>query len=200
MISCLKPRSKEWRIVHSLFWGEVGKVNPPHLVMPITVEPTKPRMCHDERFLNCWIKDCPFSLDCIKDLPRLENADVFFLVRSHLFAFEVSQLPRMHLFLLWSLISTPGGFGGHWFQGMPHALSSWALKGIPTFYCSPPDLAPLCGNHAFYSGIFRSFGSPPFEIALFALLGLERSPRPCSSCAKSDSYLPIFILPFVSLA
>ena len=53
-----------------LVWGEVGKVDPPHLVMPITVEPSKPRMCHDERFLNCWIKDCPFSLDYITDLPR----------------------------------------------------------------------------------------------------------------------------------
>ena len=53
-----------------LVWGEVGKVNPPHLVMAITVEPNKPRMCHDERFLNCWIKDCPFTLDYINDLPR----------------------------------------------------------------------------------------------------------------------------------
>ena len=38
--------------------------------MPITVEPTKSRMCHDERFLNLWIKDCPFSLDYLSDLPR----------------------------------------------------------------------------------------------------------------------------------
>ena len=53
-----------------LVWGEVGKVNPPHLVMPITVEPNKPCMCHDERFLNCWIKDCPFTLNYITDLPR----------------------------------------------------------------------------------------------------------------------------------
>ena len=53
-----------------LVWGEVGKVHPPHLVMPITVEPSKPCMCHDERFLNCWIKDCPFTLDYITDLPR----------------------------------------------------------------------------------------------------------------------------------
>ena len=53
-----------------LVWGEVGKVDPPHLVMPITVEPSNPRMCHDERFLTCWIKDCPFSLDYITDLPR----------------------------------------------------------------------------------------------------------------------------------
>ena len=53
-----------------LAWGEVGKVHPPHLVMPITMEPSKPRMCHDERSLNCWIKDCPFTLDYITDLPR----------------------------------------------------------------------------------------------------------------------------------
>ena len=50
--------------------GCVGEVNPPHLVMPITVEPSKPRMCHDERFINCWIKDCPFKLDYLTDLCR----------------------------------------------------------------------------------------------------------------------------------
>ena len=53
-----------------LVWGNVGSVQPPHLVLPITVEPTKPRMCHDERFLNLWIKDLPLSLDYIFDLPR----------------------------------------------------------------------------------------------------------------------------------
>ena len=53
-----------------VFWGKVGEVQPPHLVMPTTVEPSKPRMCHDERFLNLWIKDCPFSLDYLSDLPR----------------------------------------------------------------------------------------------------------------------------------
>lgn len=52
------------------FWGRVGEVEPPHLVMPITIEPNKPRMCHDERFLNLWVKDSPFSLDHLADLPR----------------------------------------------------------------------------------------------------------------------------------
>ena len=33
-------------------WGKVGECTPPYLVMPLTVEPTKPRLCHDERFLN----------------------------------------------------------------------------------------------------------------------------------------------------
>lgn len=53
-----------------LVWDEVGKVDPSHLVMPITVEPGKPRMCHDERFLNLWIRDCPFEVDSITVLPR----------------------------------------------------------------------------------------------------------------------------------
>jgi len=53
-----------------LVWGKVGDIEPPTIVMPITVEPGKPRMCHDERYLNCWIRDLPFSLDLISDLPR----------------------------------------------------------------------------------------------------------------------------------
>ena len=30
----------------------------------------KPRLCHDERFLNLWIKELPLKLDYISDLPR----------------------------------------------------------------------------------------------------------------------------------
>ena len=41
-------------------WGKVGECTPPYLVMPLTVEATKPRLCHDERFLNLWVKDSPF--------------------------------------------------------------------------------------------------------------------------------------------
>ena len=33
-------------------WERVGKVPTPDVVMPIIVEPSKPRMCHYERFLN----------------------------------------------------------------------------------------------------------------------------------------------------
>ena len=51
-------------------WGRVGSVYPPHLVLPITVEPSKPRMCHDEPFFNLWIKELPLKLDDISDLPR----------------------------------------------------------------------------------------------------------------------------------
>ena len=45
-------------------------MHPTHLLMPITVEPSKFRMCHDERFLNLWIKDFRLSLDYLSNLPR----------------------------------------------------------------------------------------------------------------------------------
>ena len=51
-------------------WGRVGEVTPPHLVLPLTVEPSKPCLCHDERYLNLWIRDLPFRLDHLPDLPR----------------------------------------------------------------------------------------------------------------------------------
>ena len=34
------------------FYGKIDKCSPPHLVLPLTVEPSKPRLCHDECFLN----------------------------------------------------------------------------------------------------------------------------------------------------
>lgn len=55
--------------------GKVGEVDPPHLVMPLTIEPSKPRLCHDERFLNLWMRDCPFSLETLRDVPRLIQKD-----------------------------------------------------------------------------------------------------------------------------
>lgn len=51
-------------------WGEIGQVTPPYLVLPLTVEPSKPNLCHDERYLNLWIKDLPFKLDHLSDLTR----------------------------------------------------------------------------------------------------------------------------------
>jgi hypothetical protein len=51
-------------------WGKVGSDPPPHLVMPLTVEPNKPRLCHDEIFLNLWMRDMPFSLDSVVHLTR----------------------------------------------------------------------------------------------------------------------------------
>lgn len=52
-------------------WGRVGKVTPPWLVLPMTVEPNKPRLCVDARFLNLWMMDTPFHLDTLVSVPRI---------------------------------------------------------------------------------------------------------------------------------
>ena len=58
--------------------GRVGEVNPPHLVLPLTVEPYKPRLCHDAQFfLNLWMKDMPFQLDTLLNLPRYVGRDTY---------------------------------------------------------------------------------------------------------------------------
>ena len=56
---------------------EVGVAYPPHIVLPFTVEPTKPRLCHDARYLNLWMCDTPFSLDSVSDLPRYVQRNTY---------------------------------------------------------------------------------------------------------------------------
>ena len=58
-------------------WGRLGECEPPHLVMPLTVEPTKPRLCNDNRFFNSWMQDRPFSLDHLYQLPLYVDEDAY---------------------------------------------------------------------------------------------------------------------------
>ena len=58
-------------------WGKVGEVDPPHLVMPLTIEPTKPSLCNENRFLNLWMDDRPFSLDQLDQLPLYVSKDTY---------------------------------------------------------------------------------------------------------------------------
>ena len=53
-----------------LLLGKVGVVSPPHIVFPLTVEQTKPRLCHHTRYFNLWMSDMPFTLDRLIDLLR----------------------------------------------------------------------------------------------------------------------------------
>ena len=36
----------------------------------MTIEPEKPRLCIDARFLNLWMVDTPFSLETLVGVPR----------------------------------------------------------------------------------------------------------------------------------
>lgn len=50
--------------------GRVGEVPPPRIVMPFSIEPSKPRLVHDQQYLNCFMKHLPFKLDQVINLPR----------------------------------------------------------------------------------------------------------------------------------
>ena len=52
---------------------KVGQVSPPHIVLPFTVAPTNPRLCHDARYLNLWMLEKSFSLDRVTDLPGIAS-------------------------------------------------------------------------------------------------------------------------------
>ena len=54
-----------------------GECEPPHLVMPITIQTSKPRMCHDERFLNLWMNTPHISFDKTMDIPCYVEANHF---------------------------------------------------------------------------------------------------------------------------
>lgn len=60
-----------------LLVGKVGHVKPRYLALPLTVEPSKPRMCPDAQFLNLWMLDKPFSLDGVTHLPRHVFTDTY---------------------------------------------------------------------------------------------------------------------------
>ncbi|CAB3996885.1 Hypothetical predicted protein [Paramuricea clavata] len=57
--------------------GRIEDVAPPYLVLPLTIEPTKPRLCHDVRFLNLWMTDIPFKLDSVTHLPQYVPKDTY---------------------------------------------------------------------------------------------------------------------------
>ena len=98
-------------------WGKVGKDPPPKLVMPLTVEPTKPRLCNDSRFLNLWIKDTPFRLDTIVSLPRYVSQDSFQSVcddksgYDHIFLSEDSRTYFGFQWAGWYFVSNTIPFG-----------------------------------------------------------------------------------------
>ena len=58
-------------------WDQVQSL--PVCIMPLTLEVTKGRLCHDERFLNLFIKDAPFKLDTLQEVPRITRHNDFLI-------------------------------------------------------------------------------------------------------------------------
>ncbi|MES9879789.1 MAG: reverse transcriptase domain-containing protein, partial [Sedimenticola sp.] len=59
------------------YLGKVGSMDPPYLVSPITIEPLKPRLCINLMYLNLFMKDTPFALDTLADVPKVVNSSAY---------------------------------------------------------------------------------------------------------------------------
>ena len=143
-------------------WGPDDLVASPYLVLPLNVEPTKPWLCHNERYLNLWIRDLPFKLDHLRDLLRLcpspplpdnfrqqewlSAQAVAFLI-AHLFWLSVA---RFLIHLLYSSIrlesqcihlsqAQPRGFGCCWVHWGSSVTIHWLLACGSDFYGSTSD-------------------------------------------------------------
>ena len=57
--------------------GRLEKLSRPSWFLPLAVEPTKPRLCHDARYLDLWMVDMPFSWDSLTKLPRFIGRDTY---------------------------------------------------------------------------------------------------------------------------
>ena len=58
-------------------WGKVGECTPPAVVMPLSIEPSKLRLVHDQQYLNCFMRHCPFTPDQVVNLPRYLSRDSY---------------------------------------------------------------------------------------------------------------------------
>ena len=129
--------------------GRVDSVIPPQLVLPLTVEPSKPRLCHDEWYLNLWICDLPFRLDHLCDLPRYVLPGPFQTTCDDKSGYQ-------HV-LLHPLSQTYFGFQWHGFffvfHTLPFGLKDWRLS---------EDLSHVLGNH--FSSEFKHVTPAKFTL------------------------------------
>ena len=95
--------------------GRISEVELPHLVLPLTVEPTKPRLCHDARFLNLWMMDVPFKLDSITNLPHYVTQNTYQTILDDKSGYDhllLTEQSRVFFGAVGSFYTTPYGLGG----------------------------------------------------------------------------------------
>ena len=105
----------------------MGEVDPPHLVMPLAVEPTKPRLCNDNRFLNLWMDDRPFSLDCLDQLSLYVSKDAYQTVCDDKSGYD-------HILLA---PSSRAYFGFQWMAGTSSVIPSRLVGSYRPTYTTP---------------------------------------------------------------
>ena len=63
--------------------GKKGEVDPPYIVLPLTVEPLKPRLIHDARYLNLFNTSSPFTMGRVASVPEVAPRSAFLFSIDH---------------------------------------------------------------------------------------------------------------------
>ncbi|KAK3279642.1 hypothetical protein CYMTET_12504 [Cymbomonas tetramitiformis] len=101
-VSCKIQDELRWGAIR--IWGQEGECQPPHLVMPVGVEPNKPRKINDARFLNLWCKDMPFTYESVSMLPQvLERGDPAWIMdqANGFFHVRITEESQQFMGFLW---------------------------------------------------------------------------------------------------
>lgn len=156
--------------------GRVGEVQPPYIVMPLTVEPSKPRLCHDERYLNLWVRDNPFSLETLRDVPTMVGPGDYIATCDEKSAYDgilLGEGSRMYFglqFAGWWMTYKTLPFG---WKASPFLYQTVGLRvtsylrdrGVPLLqYIDDRLIGPWCGG----SGLVGLSGCKRTELSVYA--------------------------------
>lgn len=78
-------------------WNHVADVSvhpKPSIVLPLGVEPTKPRATWDARYLNLMMKDCPFKMDGVGKIAQCAWEGAFQMKCDHKAGFHHVPLAK----------------------------------------------------------------------------------------------------------
>lgn len=149
--SCI-PHAQEDR--HTL--GRVGEVPPPRIVMPLSIEPSKPRLVHDQQYLNCFMKHYPFKLDQVLNLPRYLGKESYHTKLDDKSAFDhflLSEDSRTLVgaewggwWLVWNTLCLGWRESPYIYQTLGSVATSYIQEiGVPSSYIDDRHLGELWG-------------------------------------------------------
>lgn len=145
----------------------------PICIMPLTLDKTKLRLCHDERYLNLYIEDNPFKLDTLKEVPRLVDQHDLLINTDEKSGYDHVQL---------SVESRK--FFGVMFSG-------WVLRyrTLPFGFKAACYIYQKIGQYV--SGYLRKFGIPVLQYIDDRLFNVSAGPRVCDTNGKIYAILQL---------
>jgi hypothetical protein len=114
-------------------WGRVGTHHPPRCVLPLGIEPEKPRLILNEKYLCCWHPPYPFSLPALGELPQWVG-DLIFSIDFAAWYKHFRVTPRSLTFTSCAFLGFYISFPVLTFGWSLAPFYSWLLGSIPAMF------------------------------------------------------------------